>query len=334
MAKHASEVDLALQSSDLTHKILAIFFFCIQLLFFRTHARTHAHNRQPTMSPIQHGFSLTSLPIGLGLTTAAHVHLFNRSLAKTKEQRQHYQVHQQLREIEMIVQSLEDMANLTEIVELLNITLDKFPDHHSGKARRRQKFKRVDPQSATSRKLTSAKDRRRSVDVTTDMSLKGKEKATTQGSSNTEVGNGETVKHATLSAAEPSEVTETAETAETVDTVQVGESSEATMGSSKPKSRNRGEGSIRSKRTKKHEPVIITISKQSFIACPGFFFFFVSLFLTTLYSIHLDDMEQWIEAYKKFRLSQEECMKKSFQQMNSVDFSFFKLRNNLCLSFL
>ncbi|KAG0332607.1 hypothetical protein BG000_009878 [Podila horticola] len=258
------------------------------------------------MSPIQLGFSLTSLPIGLGLTTAAHVHLFNRSLAKTKEQRQHYQVHQQLREIEMIVQSLEDMANLTEIVELLNITLDKFPDHHSGKARRRQKFKRVDPQSATSRKLTSAKDRRRSVDVTTDMSLKGKEKATTQGSSNTEVGNGETVKHATLSAAEPSEVTETAETAETVETVQVGESSEATMGSSKPKSRNRGEGSTRSRRTKKNEPVIITIN----------------------------DMEQWIEAYKKFRLSQEECMKKSFQQMNSVDFSFFKLRNNLCLSFL
>ncbi|KAF9211957.1 hypothetical protein BGZ59_007393 [Podila verticillata] len=252
------------------------------------------------MSPIQHGFSLTSLPIGLGLTTAAHVHLFNRSLAKTQEQRQHYQVHQQLREIEMIVQSLQDMANLTEIVELLNITLEKFPDYHSGKARRRQKFKRVDPHFTT--RKSTVKERRRSVDVTnTDVSLKGKEKATTQGPNNIEHVNGETIKE-TTSIVEPFEVIETKETVEAAEAI--GESSEPAIG--KPKSRTRGEGSTRSRRSKKYEPVIITT----------------------------DDMEQWIEAYKKFRLSQEECMKKSYEQMNSVDFSFFKLRNNLCLSFL
>ncbi|KAF9329317.1 hypothetical protein BG006_007580 [Podila minutissima] len=249
------------------------------------------------MSPAQHGFSLTSLPIGLGLTTAAHVHLFNRCLAKTKEQRQHYQVHQQLREIEMIVQSLQDMANLTEIVELLNITLDKFPNHHSGKVRRRQKFKRADPHSVTTRKLTTAKERR-SVDVTADVSLKGKEKATTQQPSNTGVENEEIANDTTISNAKPSEPTETAKTVEAEALV---ESPEAAIGSSKSKSRTRGEESTRLRRSKKHEPVIITT----------------------------DDMEQWIEAYKKFRLTQEECMKKSFQQMNSVDFSFFKLRNNL-----
>ncbi|KAG0352747.1 hypothetical protein BG005_007847 [Podila minutissima] len=191
------------------------------------------------MSPTQHGFSLTSLPIGLGLTTAAHVHLFNRCLAKTKEQRQHYQVHQQLREIEMIVQSLQDMANLTEIVELLNITLDKFPNHHSGKVRRRQKFKRVDPHSVTTRKSTTAKERR-SVDVTADVSLKGKEKATTQEPSNTGVENEETAKDTTIPIAEPSEP---AETAKTVEAEAVVESPEAAIGSSKSKSQTRGEES-------------------------------------------------------------------------------------------
>ncbi|KAF8987954.1 hypothetical protein BGZ52_001790 [Haplosporangium bisporale] len=204
------------------------------------------------MSPIQHGFSLTSLPIGLGLTTAAHVHLFNRSLAKTQEQRQHYQVHQQLREIEMIVQSLQDMANLTEIVELLNITLEKFPDYHSGKARRRQKFKRVDPHFTT--RKSTVKERRRSVDVTnTDVSLKGKEKATTQGPNNIEHVNGETIKE-TTSIVEPFEVIETKETVEAAEAI--GESSEPAIG--KPKSRTRGEGSTRSRRSKKYEPVIIT----------------------------------------------------------------------------
>ncbi|KAG0025040.1 hypothetical protein BGZ81_007445 [Podila clonocystis] len=206
------------------------------------------------MSPLQHGLSLTSLPIGLGLTTAAHVHLFNRSLAKTKEQHQHYQVHQQLREIEMIVQSLQDMANLTEIVELLNITLEKFPDHHSGKARRRQKFKRVDPHSITTRKSTTTKERRRSVDVSNmDVNLKGKEKATTQGPNNIGVENEETVKYTTMPIVEPSEVPDAAVEAEVI-----GESCEAPMGSSKPKSRSRGEGSTRSRRSKRHDPVIIT----------------------------------------------------------------------------
>ncbi|KAG0094384.1 hypothetical protein BGZ93_007291 [Podila epicladia] len=211
------------------------------------------------MSPTQHGFSLTSLPIGLGLIAAAHVHLFNRSLAKTKEQRQHYQAHQQLREIEMIVQSLQDMANLTEIVELLNITLDKFPDHHSGKVRRRQKFKRVDPHSVTARKSTTTKERR-PVDVAMEVSLKGKEKATTQEPGNTGVENEETAKDITIPIAKPSELVETAETLEAEPVV---ESSEAVVGSSKSKSRSRGEGSIRSRRSKKREPVIIPTGNTS-----------------------------------------------------------------------
>lgn len=276
------------------------------------------------MLPIQHGFSLTSLPIGLGLTTAAHVHLFNRSLAKTQEQRQHYQAHQQLREIEMIVQSLQDMANLTEIIELLNITLEKFPDYHSGRARRRQKFKRVDPHF-TARKST-VKERRRSVDVTnTDVSLKGKEKATTQGPNNTGHENGVTIKE-TTPIVEPFEAIEAKETAEATEAIS--ESSEPVIG--KPKTRTRGEGSTRSRRSKKFEPVIITTGKQRSNAGPWWYL----IFLTPLLMQLVDDLEQWIEAYKKFRLSQEECMKKSYQQMNSVDFSFFKLRNNLCLSFL
>lgn len=278
------------------------------------------------MSPIQHGFSLTSLPIGLGLTTAAHVHLFNRSLAKTQEQCQHYQVHQQLREIAMIVQSLQDMASLTEIVELLNITLEKFPDYHSGKARRRQKFKRVDPYFTT--RKSTVKERRRSMDVTiTDVSFKGKEKATAQGPNNIGPENGETIK-VTASIVEPSEVIEATGTVQVAEAI--GESSEPAIGSSKPKTRTRGEGSTRPRRSKKHEPVIIPTGKQRSNAGPWWYLTFLTPLLIQL----VDDMEQWIEAYKKFRLSQEECMKKSYQQMNSVDFSFFKLRNNLCLSFL
>ncbi|KAG0345011.1 hypothetical protein BG004_004026 [Podila humilis] len=170
------------------------------------------------MIPAQN-FSITTVPIGLGLTAAAHVYLFTRSLAKTSEQYKLYHLQQQQQDVERVTQSLEHLVSLGEIVDLLTKTTSKFPE----------KSDSTHPHSTTN--------------IVT----------TVQSSS----------------------------------------------------SQNEHARSDTKSRRSRRQPVVISVV----------------------------EMEEWIQAYEELRQSQQVYMVKSFRQINNMDLSFFKLKNNLGLSF-
>ncbi|KAF9409298.1 hypothetical protein BGZ94_002000 [Podila epigama] len=112
------------------------------------------------------------------------------SLTKTGEQQQRFHVKQQIRDIEMLVQSLSDMTNLTEIVDLLDTTLTRFQHNRKGAVHRRR-VKRLDTHTTTKRSTAVQwnlndshhrhhhhQRRRSSISATSSSSSRGKERAT------------------------------------------------------------------------------------------------------------------------------------------------------------
>ncbi|KAF9106840.1 hypothetical protein BGX27_009014 [Mortierella sp. AM989] len=97
-------------------------------------------------------FSLSTFPIGIGLTAAAHAHLCNRSLTKTEEQRKHYLVLQSHSKADFVSQTLLDLNSLSEMLELVNVVLMQFPEsrprlrhrHESRRLRAHTKDRRSD----------------------------------------------------------------------------------------------------------------------------------------------------------------------------------------------
>ncbi|KAI9240708.1 MAG: hypothetical protein BYD32DRAFT_484652 [Podila humilis] len=69
-------------------------------------------------------FSFSHIPIGLGLATAAHIHLCRKNLAHAERLRQRHQ------DQNLTMQTLSDMVVLTEVIELLDGTIDSISTMH------------------------------------------------------------------------------------------------------------------------------------------------------------------------------------------------------------
>lgn len=65
-------------------------------------------------------FSFSHIPIGLGLATAAHIHLCRNNLVHAERLRQKHQDH------DLRMQTLSDMVVLTEVIELLDDAIDSI----------------------------------------------------------------------------------------------------------------------------------------------------------------------------------------------------------------
>ncbi|KAF9149298.1 hypothetical protein BGX20_006023, partial [Mortierella sp. AD010] len=110
-------------------------------------------------------FSLSTFPIGIGLTAAAHAHLCNRSLARTEEQRQQCHIHQSLSKANYLSQILLDLNSVTEMLDLVDIVLMRFPEPHARHRRRHEsrrlrshhRDKGMDRSKAKERKIDTAK---------------------------------------------------------------------------------------------------------------------------------------------------------------------------------
>ncbi|KAF8980915.1 hypothetical protein BGZ46_003492 [Entomortierella lignicola] len=73
-------------------------------------------------------FSLSTFPIGIGLTAAAHAHICKQSLAKTQEQHRKCFAQQSLSKLDLVSQLLSDLNSLTEMFELVNVVLTRLPE--------------------------------------------------------------------------------------------------------------------------------------------------------------------------------------------------------------
>ncbi|KAF9966122.1 hypothetical protein BGZ70_003252 [Mortierella alpina] len=82
--------------------------------------------------------SLSAFPIGMGLTTAAHVHLCQRNIARAEKYRSQYQLQHNISQLDMLSQSLEDLNALTDMIDNLNTVLDRFSSPRTHKRRTRR----------------------------------------------------------------------------------------------------------------------------------------------------------------------------------------------------
>ncbi|CAO3570898.1 unnamed protein product [Mortierella alpina] len=93
--------------------------------------------------------SLSAFPIGLGLTTAAHVHLCQRNIARAEKHRSRYLLQHNIAQLEMLSQSLEDLNALTDMIDNINTVLDRFSGPRTHKRRPRRPRHPGQPQNTT-----------------------------------------------------------------------------------------------------------------------------------------------------------------------------------------
>ncbi|KAF9282165.1 hypothetical protein BGZ68_006170 [Mortierella alpina] len=98
--------------------------------------------------------SLSAFPIGLGLTTAAHVHLCKRNIARAEKHRTQYLLQHNISQLDMLSQSLEDLNTLTDMIDDLNTVLERF----SGPRTHRRRSRRPKPLGQPRMKTTDAHD--------------------------------------------------------------------------------------------------------------------------------------------------------------------------------
>ncbi|KAG0199429.1 hypothetical protein BGX28_007326 [Mortierella sp. GBA30] len=248
---------------------------------------------------LQSPFSLSTFPIGLGLTAAAHVHLCKRSMSRTEKQREHYLLHHHVSQLDMLSQSLEDLNALTEMIELLNIVLDRFP----GNRTRRVPKRRQDSRRSRNQHRHQTKPSARGPNSTEHNNNNTKNNATTidysyaenSTSGSSRSGGGKKVKWETTLG----EDTHPLDDQGGIATCEH-HGDEDTSRCTRSKTQHR-------RRSKKSSAVV---------------------------EIPVEELEEWSETYKALRMTQERCNGRTYEQLRRVMPSSFYLKNELLFSSL
>lgn len=98
---------------------------------YTEHKRRNKKQKHLIRRLIAMSFSFSHIPIGLGLATAAHIHLCRKNLAHAERLRQRHQ------DQNLTVQTLSDMVVLTEVIGLLDGTIDSISTMHPKQRSRR-----------------------------------------------------------------------------------------------------------------------------------------------------------------------------------------------------
>ncbi|KAF9419454.1 hypothetical protein BGZ76_004241, partial [Entomortierella beljakovae] len=119
-------------------------------------------------------FSFTAIPLGLGLSTLAHLHLCNRNLAQAENERRRCIALSERYQINNFLQSCNEKALLSELIHLLEQTLHISEDtsllHTSTQIRANHRHSQESSFSSTTSSLINHKKSQRTFTKANDTS--------------------------------------------------------------------------------------------------------------------------------------------------------------------
>ncbi|KAF9955270.1 hypothetical protein BGZ72_003893 [Mortierella alpina] len=239
--------------------------------------------------------SLSAFPIGLGLTTAAHVHLCKRNFARAEKHRTQYLLQHNISQLDMLSQSLEDLNALTEMIDNLSTVLERF----SGQRTNRRQHKRPKPLGRPRNKASNTQDPAERSHASTSQ----------------EASLGYTADHTERDSKRHSnEIHRTWEDggdSGSYDDIIVPAPGHRAGSSSGPRTH-------RHRRAGSSAPIVdIPVGRDK----------------TQSSVIRDKELEEWTKVYKTLRVSQEQCNGRTFEQLRQTMPSAFHLKNELVFSF-